>query len=236
MKTLVGLLGIVLCCLVLTACDDYSEGDMTAGNTWPLMTVQEMQYYNAVQSVWGQSYLANLRSAIRNRTDKPKEDEIPFIDLGPIIKTTEEIEMVTKDNWKSDHIKKANNARFSTIDPQWYKLITKSEPPVYPDPVEEEESLERDTGDDEIKNSRIQMPRKASYESQNKRQMDLTDFVSADVYDDIKFDIRSCPEAKTFFNQIVLNEGRPLTVEDCRIIRQHVLLCKAKEISESMKE
>jgi len=229
---------IALALAMLAGCDTYKETDMEANKTWPLMTVQEKQYYDSVEKVWGQSYLVNLREAIRNRTDKPMETATPFQDLGHIIKSTEEIVMVTGDDWKSENIKKANQARFSRIDPEWYRQITKSEPPDYPDPVEEKEEATEKVVEDGVQKGMVAMVREANSQPWNKpkRGQVMSQLISVDDYDDLKYSIRGCEAAENRFNEIVTSEHRPLTMVDYEELVNYVLLCKAQAINESLKE
>ena len=216
--TIIGTWLLVLGCGAL-----YEESDDLISKTWDLMTVKEKQIYDLVEDKWGKSVLKQLRESVRNRLQKPSEEDVPFSTMGDIIRTIEKVQLITECSWNTSKIESHNNAKFSTIDPAWYySIIAKT----------------KDKAENKIKDVQITSFSKPKVQPMTQYSGDNTDssqLIDVEEYGNLKWQMRDCLSAKQLLNDII-SQGRPLTVADREQILRRVLYCEAISLDDSLKE
>lgn len=210
----IAILGLLV--LFFTTGCIYTEGDVKANKAFKLMTTKEKQIHDLVMEEWGENMLLHLRDGVRTRSMKPDEGAIPFCNLAEIVKTINNNQMIVKESWPTTKRQCRNNARFEGINPEWYNQITSATKSrrnlSYRAPNSYSSGADPETG-----------------------EVNYVELITIEEYDELKFEVRGCPEAITLLRKIV-NEGRPLTIMDRDAIMERALYCKAASLSEYLED
>lgn len=220
---------IVLCIIIalsLYSCI-YEEGDETAAQAFAMMTAQEKILYDAVEKQWNQKKLLPIRNAVRARKVKPLETEVPFKDLAPIIEKTNSVIMVMDSNWGEDTRAKKEKAKWNSIDPDWYRKIL-----GYVGKTETAKKQNRVVrAIKSIESSTKPAPPKNPVAT---AIINVDDLIPLDEYEELRYMMRDCPEAKTLYDKIV-GRAVPLTYNDRNKLYEKVLVCEAERVNNSLR-
>lgn len=217
-------------------CSFYNEGDDVAKQAFDKMTIEEKTIYNAVQDVWSQSHLEQLRDAIRLREIKPDESNIPFIDVAKIIISNNNVTLKIKDGWDTDTKNKKILGRWSRINQDWYKQILASNGIVDFKPKKLIPVI-KDVEENKVVSNYITQPQLQLYTNKNSTEEKitvLTDLLKKDEYDDLYFEIKNCEEAVKYYNEVV--KDRLVSYEDKDILTTLSIKCKAIKISNKLSQ
>ena len=202
----------------------YEEGDEVAAQAFAMMTAQEKILYDAVEKQWNQKKLLPIRNAVRARKVRPDDNSFPFKDIASVIEKINTVTMVMDSNWSEDTITKKEKAKFNSVDPTWYrKLLGETIKPQ--------------------KKTRIAkaIPSKKSYSGKPSppknpiaTRVDNDDLLPLEEYEELRFLMKRCQEAKDIFN-IMVTRGSPLTYDDRNEIYEKLLICEARRVNENMR-
>lgn len=235
----------LFCCGMVIGCN-YTEGDDKAAQAFNLMTTKEKLIYDRAAKNWNEKVLMPIRQAVHKRQAPPSEDFYSFADITEIVKSVNEVNMAMDPNWGADQTNKKTAAKFSNIDPEWYRsVILKGDTAEIKKLVEKakadaeklaaleaaaKEKEEKDQVRDEQPKSQpvAYIAPKPVYEE----SVNLSDLVPEHEYSDIQFEITGCQPAIDHLNDIITNYRRPITHADREELIKLSLYCKTVELGE----
>jgi len=209
-------------CVSLSACI-YDEGDEVAAQAFEKMTAQEKMLYDAVAKQWNQKKLRPIRDAIRlGRKIKPEEAFTPFSDIGALIEKNDSVTLIMDSGWGEDTIRKKRGAKWSVVDPDWFRKITgqgiatKEPQRIYNKVISPPSNP---------KASKVELP----VEEINKEEL-----VPFEELDELRYLMKGCDEAIRIFDAII-SKGYPLTYGDRERIFVRVLFCEAERVNDKIR-
>lgn len=227
--------------ITLSGCDNYDEGDQKAAQSFEKMTIVEKGLYDAVEDVWGQSYLVNVRQAVFAREVKPLEESIPFIDIANVIKSNNDITLKVEEHWSTDNKNKSIKNRWDRLDGKWYlqivnKLGLRESDIVKQDFIIDEVIPDKPSKDDKDKPVVIpdikRVIERPTINTTSIRYDTGNDIISMNEYDDLYYDLRGCEPAIERYNEII--RSRLVTNNDKEYLIELSIKCKAIKIGEKL--
>jgi len=247
----------LLACGLLMSCADYEEDSFDNGSksrrAFALMNTKEKILHDKIMEKWDQSYLVELRDAVRKREIVPAEDEMPFGDMPGVIVMVNDVKLAVSDS--TSNSRKA--ARFETLDEKWYRVMKvmadkgqKKELKGSPAPPTVEEQAEIDAQreaerkaaeavGEAIRTGKVKIT--ASTDAtpgiilpDKPVEWDPEDVVGADEMSALKFPLMRCEQAQAYFDDII-KQGRPVVRMDIEVLEEMFSACAASRVQKFYK-
>ncbi len=236
MNTIVKGLGLIFITLIgfltIVSSGDYGEGDVVAETTWTVMNIREKSMYDKVEEKWGRQVLLPIREQIRLRKVKPDEDAIPFYDITIIIKTINEIKMISSDKTSDSNAqKKYNNKKWDVLFPDWYYKYVDPQKGNFNKKETPTTGFIQKTPPPKKVPPKKEAPKPSSFKSKSIETYTIEDLLPDREYSKIKRLVQDCDESRQLLDNII-SSGRPLTYSDRDAIKERYLFCKAMSLTE----